>query len=215
MRTFHIGGAATKGSEENRTYLQIPGARRRRCRGTRSSSLPVRAVDPQGQRYRCADSRAASMSTRRTSHEFRRRRQDRQGPGGPQAGKTEIAAEANAYAVVKEEDKLLLLIAQDQTLEVRNGAEVLVSEGDVVDAEEPIALFDPFSEPIICEFDGTVEFKDIRPGYDAEGRDQRRYGKRREEDHRVHARESAAAASDQGRIRMKNSQPTTCRGLRI
>ena len=41
---------------------------------------------------------------------------------------------------------------------------MLVSQGDAIAAEEPIALFDPFSEPIICEYDGTIEFKDVVQG---------------------------------------------------
>ncbi len=46
-------------------------------------------------------------------------------------------------------------------MDIRNGAQLLVNEGDVVETEESIAIFDPFSEPIIAELDGTVQFEDI------------------------------------------------------
>jgi DNA-directed RNA polymerase subunit beta' len=55
----------------------------------------------------------------------------------------------------------LLLIAQPQVIEIRNGAELIAKEQEVVPAEETIAFFDPFSEPIIAEATGTAEFHDI------------------------------------------------------
>ena len=46
-------------------------------------------------------------------------------------------------------------------IDIRNGAEIINKEGDVVPAEETIAFFDPFSEPIIAEATGTLAFHDI------------------------------------------------------
>src|SRR5690606_29825390 len=37
----------------------------------------------------------------------------------------------------------------------------LVDIGDFVEAEQSLATFDPFSEPILAEMDGTVHFEDI------------------------------------------------------
>jgi DNA-directed RNA polymerase subunit beta' len=65
---------------------------------------------------------------------------------------------------VHRKGKSLLLIAQDQVVEIRNGSELLAKPGDVVQAEETIAFFDPFSEPIISEVEGTVKFEDILLG---------------------------------------------------
>ena len=163
MRTFHIGGAATKSSEENRTYLRYPvlvkdvqgsvveispGVRLFTRKGT---IVVARVLDQlkieEGDAIEVADGGKVGM-----------------GQVVVRRGDQEIAAEANAYMVVRESDGLLLFVAQDQVVEVRNGAEVLVSPGDLVAAEEPIAVFDPFSEPIICEVDGTVEFKDVVHG---------------------------------------------------
>jgi len=163
MRTFHIGGAATKSSEENRTYLRYPVLVKEVQGNTVELSSGVKLLTRKG-----------TVIVARILEQLEFDKKDKlsvsdgdkvvKGQTVMKRGKTEVAAEANAYAVVKEDDNLLLLIAQDQTMEIRNGAEVLVSPGDVVAAEEPIALFDPFSEPIICEFDGTVGFKDVVQG---------------------------------------------------
>ena len=163
MRTFHIGGAATKGSEENRVYLRHPALVRQITGNTVELASGARLLTRKG-----------SITVARILERIDLSKGDKpevedgdkvvKGQTVVKKGKKETLAEANAYAVVQEEEKLLLLVAQDQTLEVRNGAEVLVSEGDVLDAEEPLAMFDPFSEPIICEYDGTVVFNDIVQG---------------------------------------------------
>ena len=55
-------------------------------------------------------------------------------------------------------------MAQDEKVEIRNGSTVLVTEGYVSGKDESLALFDPFSEPIIAELEGEVKFEDIIPG---------------------------------------------------
>lgn len=163
MRTFHIGGAATKMSEENRTYVRYPvlvkeikgnvvelnsGVRLLTRKGTATVARILQTVEIQKRdRIQVEDGEKVvkgQVVLKRT-------------------GET-VEAEANAYVVVRKKDSVILLIAQDQHIEMRNGAEVVVVVDDIVPAEEPIALFDPFSEPIICEYDGTIEFKDIVQG---------------------------------------------------
>ena len=58
----------------------------------------------------------------------------------------------------------MLIVAQEQRLDVRNGSELKVSEDMIVPAGDTIVIFDPFSEPIIAEFDGRVKFVDIKLG---------------------------------------------------
>ena len=69
----------------------------------------------------------------------------------------------------------LLLVAQDQKLEIRNGSTVNVNPGDMVAAEDALAYFDPFSDPIIAEQDGKVRFEDIIIGTTLERGSERRY----------------------------------------
>jgi DNA-directed RNA polymerase subunit beta' len=158
MRTFHIGGAATKISEENRVYLRYPvlveevkgntvELKNGNLLFTRKGHIQVRrilrsfdlekgdrVVVQDGQRVLSGD----HLITRKGEH---------------------LNAQEIAY-VRRTKDKLLL-IAQSQRADIRNGAELLAKAGSVVPAEETIAYFDPFSEPIIAEQSGAVVFEDI------------------------------------------------------
>ena len=68
---------------------------------------------------------------------------------------------AHEIAFINIRDNHILLVAQDQTLEVRNGSTVLVNVDSIIEADDPIAMFDPFSDPIIAEQDGVIKFDDI------------------------------------------------------
>ena len=163
MRTFHIGGAATKTSEENRTYLRYP-AIVRDIQGSLVEISPgVKLFTRKGY---VTVARILDEVVIEKNDKLQVSDGDRVSTGQVviKRGRQQITADANAYAALREADGLLLFVAQDQTIEVRNGAEVLVEAGGVVAAEEPIAVFDPFSEPIICEFNGTAEFKDVVQG---------------------------------------------------
>lgn len=158
MRTFHIGGTATKTSEESRTYLPYPVLVRR---------IQGNTVDVKGGNK--LFTRKGFIYVARIFDNLKIEKKDKlmvddedkivKGQVILKRGKEEVKSEQNAYAVLREDN--LLLIAQDQKVEIRNGAELLVKEDAVVDAEKPLAAFDPFSEPIISEFEGTVKFEDI------------------------------------------------------
>ena len=81
-------------------------------------------------------------------------------------GKEEIKSPEIAFALIRESDagKSLYLIGPDQKIEIRNGSDLVVKPGDVVAAEKTIATFDPFSDPIIAEASGYVNYEDILPG---------------------------------------------------
>uniref|UniRef100_A0A7T7XMZ0 DNA-directed RNA polymerase subunit beta' n=1 Tax=Breznakiella homolactica TaxID=2798577 RepID=A0A7T7XMZ0_9SPIR len=161
MRTFHIGGAATKISEENRTFLKYP--------------VYVREVT--GAHVELSDGRW--LFTRRgytvvnkVMKEYKLEGKDellvedgkriiRGEPIIRRKGE-EILSPEIAYALVK--DKILYLIGQDQKIEIRNGSDFLVKKGDVVEAEKALATFDPFSDPIIAEASGIVRYEDIIQG---------------------------------------------------
>jgi DNA-directed RNA polymerase subunit beta' len=78
------------------------------------------------------------------------------------ADKSSIKATDISYAKII--PGRLLLIAQDQKIDVRNGSEVVVKAGDIVTTGATLATFDPFSDPIISEHDGYVRYEDIIPG---------------------------------------------------
>ncbi len=158
MRTFHIGGAATKISEENRTYLRFP-AYIRRIEGntvkldngnllfTRKGAVFINKI--------------LHRMTIKSSDEILV--QDGQkvlaGDIVGKRGTKEIKAPQIGFVAFA--GKEALLVAQEQRIEIRNGAEMSVKQGAAIDAEVTIAGFDPFSEPIISEFNGIVRFRDI------------------------------------------------------
>ena len=158
MRTFHIGGAATSVAEENRTYLRYPVL----VREIQGNTVTLESGDRLFTRKGFVN---VSKVMRRVEIEKGDQVVVEDGQkviaGEPllKRNQEEVLSEEIAYVVIREKE--ILLVAQDQRIDIRNGAELLVEAGDVVAAEESIAVFDPFSEPIIAEVSGKVRFEDI------------------------------------------------------
>ena len=158
MRTFHIGGAATQMSEENRVYLRYPvymrelhGTTVRRENGnllfSRKGYLMVNRVIQQVA-VESDDQLLVKDGQQVLGEEDIVRR-----------GGATIRAEDVGFIFLLEDQ--LLIITQPKRVDVRNGSEMLVKIGQVVPADETIAYFDPFAEPIIAEASGKVRFEDI------------------------------------------------------
>jgi len=162
MRTFHIGGAATKASEENRIYLKYP-VLVNRIEGsyvptkdntylfTRKGYIYVSRIFFKTE-FAKNDTLLVQDGARILKGSAIIRRKDG----------TDVVATDISYAKIL--GSMLLLIAQEQKIEVRNGSELLSKEGQIVPANETLAVFDPFADPIISEFDGYVRYEDIIPG---------------------------------------------------
>ena len=161
MRTFHVGGTATKISEENRIVLKFPviikeitGASVMLDNGnllfTRKGLIVANKV------IRQFDIAPKDKVLVEDGHRVLKD-EPLYVSGGKEVLSTDIA-----YVVVRK-DKIYL-VSHDQKLKIRNGSEIVVKEGDFVDTNESIAFFDPFSEPIICEYNGYVHYEDIIPG---------------------------------------------------
>jgi DNA-directed RNA polymerase subunit beta' len=169
MRTFHIGGVATKISEENRIFLKYP--------------VYIRDVAGAHVEFTEGPSSGRWLFTRRghcivnkVMKDFKLEAKDTllvedgariiRGEAIIKRGGKNIVSPEIAYAMVKDEGgvKTLYLIGQDQKIEIRNGSEFVVKKGDVVGPEKTIATFDPFSDPIIAEVSGIVKYEDIIPG---------------------------------------------------
>jgi len=158
MRTFHIGGAATKISEENRIYLRYPVL----VESIAGNTVPLKDGN-------VLFTRKGYITVHRILRTIEMKKGDRilvehgqkvlKGEVVLQRKGEKITAEEIAY--VHRDKELLLLIAQAQRVGIRNGSELMVSPGQVVAAEEALAYFDPFSEPIIAEVQGKVIFEDI------------------------------------------------------
>ncbi|HDQ14425.1 MAG TPA: DNA-directed RNA polymerase subunit beta', partial [Sediminispirochaeta sp.] len=158
MRTFHIGGAATKVSEENRIAFSYPVL----VKEIHGNTVQLDSND-------ILFTRKGFIIVAKVLRRIGLKKDDEllvedgskvavTAPLLKRKGE-EIAAEENAFIHISEKE--LILVAQDQKVDVRNGADLRVNIGDVVESGDPLATFDPFSEPIIAEEAGSVRFEDI------------------------------------------------------
>ncbi|GHV90348.1 hypothetical protein AGMMS50268_08510 [Spirochaetia bacterium] len=161
MRTFHIGGAASKVSEENRIFLKYPVY----IKEVEGTHVPLESghwlFTRRGYTIVNKVMKEYKLESKDTLLVEDGKRIIRGEPIIKHGGK-EILSTEIAYAMVK--DNNLYLIGQDQKIEIRNGSEFVAKKGDVVAAEKPIASFDPYSDPIIAEVSGIVKYEDIISG---------------------------------------------------
>ncbi|MDR2729978.1 MAG: DNA-directed RNA polymerase subunit beta', partial [Treponema sp.] len=162
MRTFHIGGVATKVSEESTINLKYPVYIRN-----------VTGTHVQLENGHWLFTRRGHAVVNKVMKEYKLESDDkllaadgkRVNRGDPiirRAGQ-EITSPEIAYAMLlkKPDGDTLCLIGQEQKIEIRNGSDFEVKIGSVVEADKPIATFDPFSDPIIAEAGGIVKYEDI------------------------------------------------------
>jgi DNA-directed RNA polymerase subunit beta' len=167
MRTFHIGGTATKMSEDNHISLKYPvyirdvvGTHVELDNGhwlfTRRGFATVSKVMRE---YKIeADDKLLAEDGKRIIR------------GDPiiKRGDETVTSPEIAYAMILKspegDSTFLYLIGQEQKIEIRNGSTFVVKKGAVVEKEKIIATFDPFSDPIIAEASGTVKYEDIISG---------------------------------------------------
>lgn len=161
MRTFHIGGAATKTSEENRLAFKYPIYIRETEGNTVKIDSGRELFTRKGQllynkvlaRYPFAkDDEILVSDGQRVVN------------GDPilRHKKKDVLAGDIGYALVREDE--VCLIGRDRQAEIRNGSEFYGKKGSIVKENDTICLFDPFSDPIIAEIDGWVRYEDIIPG---------------------------------------------------
>jgi DNA-directed RNA polymerase subunit beta' len=158
MRTFHIGGAATKISEESRIYLRYPVL----VESITGNTVPVKSGN-------LLFTRKGFIMVHRVLRTIELKTGDRvMVKDGQKVLKGEVIVQRKGEKIMAEEiayvhrtKETVLLIAQPQRVDIRNGSELMVKEGQIVAAEEAIAYFDPFSEPIIAETAGAAVFEDI------------------------------------------------------
>jgi len=161
MRTFHVGGTATKISEENRILLKYP-VIAKEITGTHV------ILDNGNWLF----TRKGFLTVNKVLHEYDLEKSDkvlvedgqRVTKDVPLFSRKSKETLASDIAYVALRDGKIYLVAQDQRLEIRNGSEMVIKAGDYVAAQQTIATFDPFSEPIIAEFNGYVHYEEIIPG---------------------------------------------------
>ncbi|MCR4822080.1 MAG: DNA-directed RNA polymerase subunit beta' [Treponema sp.] len=157
MRTFHVGGTASKATEDNRIVLKYPvivgkiaGTNVPTDDGnmlfTRKGSMMVtRIIDSfkieSGAKLAVADGGRILKG------------------GLLVEGKKKILAKENGRIIILGDT--LYLAGNEQKVEISNGSTVIVKEGDIIEAGKVLGTFDPSKEPIIAEVSGYVHFEDI------------------------------------------------------
>ncbi len=162
MRTFHIGGAAMKSSEENKIALGYPVI----LQSLSGNIVKLSDGTVVFTRKGIIDaSRVIRMISADEFDEILVKDGERVVNGNLLAKK--IGGEdvlANEIAYVKLYEDKILLLAQEQHINIKTGSELHVELGKLIPANDAIVTFDPFAEPIIAEQDGTLKFEDILLG---------------------------------------------------
>ncbi len=159
MRTFHVGGTATKVTEDDRIVLKdkvlvqsITGTHVEMEDGSwlftrKGKMLVTRILDivdvPKGAELLVKDGDRVLNDV----------------PLFKVKGQ-ETKSNHVAQVLLREEGKIYLA-GKDQEIEIHNGSTVFVKVGQLLAEEETIAKFDPYSDPIIAEASGLVHFEDI------------------------------------------------------
>ncbi|WP_059369220.1 DNA-directed RNA polymerase subunit beta' [Treponema endosymbiont of Eucomonympha sp.] len=162
MRTFHVGGTASKTSEENRIVLKYPiiiksvsGTHVVRKDGkwlfTRKGTLIVTHI-------LCEHTLSAKAKLLVAENS----RVPKDTPLFMAGNKTVCAAAAGN--VIIREKTLYVTAPGDQKIEIQNGSLLFFKAGDIVPENQMLSMFDAFSEPIIAEVDGYTHFEDIIVG---------------------------------------------------
>ncbi|MCQ2579504.1 MAG: DNA-directed RNA polymerase subunit beta' [Treponemataceae bacterium] len=161
MRTFHVGGTATAATTDNRIVLKdkvlvrsIKGVHVDMDDGSmlftrKGKMLVTRILDivdvPKNAELLVKDGDRVLKDVPLFK------------AGGKEVKSSEIAQ------ILLRDDKIYLA-GKDQEVEIQNGSTVLVKEEQLLEAEETIATFDAYTDPIIAEVTGHVHFEDIIEG---------------------------------------------------
>jgi DNA-directed RNA polymerase subunit beta' len=162
MRTFHVGGTASKVTEENRIMLRYPVL----VNGVSGTHVELKNGE-------WLFTRKGLMRVSRILSEYPAGKDvkllvsdgDKVIKGTPviQEKKNKpVPAESTGHVALR--DGTLYITGSEQKIEIPNGSTVTVKEGAAVPAARALATFDPFSEPIIAEVDGYAHFEDIIVG---------------------------------------------------
>ena len=162
MRTFHVGGTASKETEDNKIILKYD-VLIGNIQGTH-------VVKENGD---WLFTRKGSFIATRLIDSSKLGKEDKilvQDGGRTLKGSVIIEKAEKPDFVAKENGRILIigddvyLAGDEQKVEISNGSTITVKEGDIIKAGDVIGTFDPFSEPIIAEVSGYIHFEDVIPG---------------------------------------------------
>ncbi len=162
MRTFHIGGVATRETEESQIVLDYPmyihsisGSHvvlsKEKILMTRKGFLIVSKV--------LEDFERSNFKSISVKHGQKISSETMIGKN-----KKDEKVSFDKPSIVHLTEEKVLMLSINQEIRLRNGTELSVRPGQLVPANTRIGEFDLFSEPIISEYDGIVKYEDILPG---------------------------------------------------
>ncbi|MBQ0163489.1 MAG: DNA-directed RNA polymerase subunit beta' [Treponema sp.] len=167
MRTFHVGGTASKVTEDNHIVLNYD-AIIEDIRGTH--------VDTKDKNWLFTRKGAMDVSRILQSAEIQKGDKVLVNDGDRVKKDTVIISRKDGDVVANEKARVIVtktnvyLASNTQTIEIQNGSTVMCKVGDFVKANQSIGEFDISSEPIIAEKKGYVHFEDIVEGSTLETR---------------------------------------------
>ncbi len=158
MRTFHVGGTATKETADNELVSKYA------CIVKEISGAHV-VLDNGNWLF----TRKGSMLVTKILKEIPIESNDKiLVKDEDRVQKDSVIIERNGQNILAEEiaavkiiDNKVVLMGSDVKQEINNGSTLYVHEGDVLAEGDRIAQFDPYSDPIIAEVSGYVHFEDI------------------------------------------------------
>ncbi|MCQ2593676.1 MAG: DNA-directed RNA polymerase subunit beta' [Treponemataceae bacterium] len=163
MRTFHVGGTASKATEEDKIVLKYPAL--------------VESFDEDNEYI--VDNNGDWLFTRKgymtvvrvidtvkvpKGASLKVENGDRVAKGAVLFTNKGEEVTAADVAQIEIRDDELLLKGREQIIEIRNGSTVFVKEGQLLAANETIGNFDPYTDPIIAEKSGIITYDDIEEG---------------------------------------------------
>ena len=160
MRTFHVGGTASKATEANRIVLKYP-VIVGKITGTNV------LTDDGNMLF----TRKGAMIVTRIIDSFKIGKDDKLAVSdGGRILRGGVLVEGKKPVLAKENGRIIILndtlylAGNEQKIEISNGSTIIVKEGDIVEAEKILGTFDPSKEPIIAEVSGYVHYEDIIVG---------------------------------------------------
>ena len=160
MRTFHVGGTASKATEDNRIVLKYP-VIVGKITGT---NVPTEDGN-------MLFTRKGSMMVTRIIDSFKIDKDTKLAvEDGAKILKGGVLIEGKKSVLAKENGRIIILgdtlylAGDEQKVEISNGSNLTAKEGDIVNAGQPLGTFDTTKEPIIAEVSGYVHYEDIIEG---------------------------------------------------
>jgi DNA-directed RNA polymerase subunit beta' len=164
MRTFHVGGTASTSSENNTLSFKSP---------IIIDDITGKKVVREGDGVRVF-SRKGFLSYDMVVNEIKKGDYEKLlvkdggvvAKGMPLYVKNDQVVVSAYNGRVREINDRVVIVNKTEKAVIRIGSELekSIQVGQLIEAGSPIASFDPFSEPFICEASGYVNYRDIKTG---------------------------------------------------